>query len=257
MDINFLLLQTFLFLLAALANSLSAFAGGGAGLIQLPILLFLGLPFSVALATHKIASVFLGIGATCRHLNEGTINKSLSLFILLTGLPGVFLGARIILLISDRPASFFLGILTLFLGIYSFRKPQFGISDKQFNYSFIHLFLGGLVLFLIGILNGSLSSGTGLFVTMWLVRWFGLSYTKAIAHTLILVGLFWNGTGAITVGFNSQIKWSWLPMLITGSLFGGYLGAHLSLLKGNKIVKSVFEMISVSIGFSLVLRAFL
>jgi hypothetical protein len=31
--------------------------------------------------------------------------------------------------------------------------------------------VGGLVLFGIGVLNGSLTSGTGLFVTMWLVRW--------------------------------------------------------------------------------------
>jgi len=45
------------------ANAFSAFVGGGAGLLQLPALLFLGLPFSVALATHKVATVALGVGA--------------------------------------------------------------------------------------------------------------------------------------------------------------------------------------------------
>ncbi|WP_304941562.1 hypothetical protein [Marinobacterium rhizophilum] len=42
-----------LFVLSLLANGLSALAGGGAGLLQLPVLLFLGLSFSVALATHE------------------------------------------------------------------------------------------------------------------------------------------------------------------------------------------------------------
>ena len=42
-----------------LSNFISALSGGGAGLIQLPALLFFGLPFSKALATHKVASVAL------------------------------------------------------------------------------------------------------------------------------------------------------------------------------------------------------
>ena len=48
--------QFLLLIISYIANTFSAFAGGGAGLIQLPILIFLGLSFSVALATHKIAS---------------------------------------------------------------------------------------------------------------------------------------------------------------------------------------------------------
>ncbi len=43
-------------LIALVANALSAFAGGGAGLVQLPALILLGLPFAMALATHKLAS---------------------------------------------------------------------------------------------------------------------------------------------------------------------------------------------------------
>ena len=56
-----------LFIISLIANLLSALAGGGAGLLQLPALLMLGLPFPTALATHKIASVALGAGASIRH----------------------------------------------------------------------------------------------------------------------------------------------------------------------------------------------
>jgi len=53
-----------LFVASLAANFFSALSGGGAGLIQFPMLIFLGLPFGVALATHKVASVALGLGAT-------------------------------------------------------------------------------------------------------------------------------------------------------------------------------------------------
>ncbi len=55
--------QLLLFVIALAANIFSAFSGGGAGLVQLPALIFLGLPFSIALATHKVASVAVGLGA--------------------------------------------------------------------------------------------------------------------------------------------------------------------------------------------------
>lgn len=250
-----LLDQTLLFIISLVANLFSALAGGGAGLLQLPALLFLGLPFGVALATHKVASVFLGLGATLRHLKSSTFDWRFSAFILATGLPGVVLGASIILQIDERLSQLLLGFLTLSLGLYSWFKPQLGQTEEIGNRHFKGLLIGGLVLFFIGALNGSLTSGTGLFVTLWLVRWFGLDYKTAVGYTLVLVGIFWNGSGAITLGLLGDIEWSWLPALILGSLIGGYLGAHFAIVKGNKLVKRSFEVITVLVGISLVIKA--
>lgn len=61
------------------------------------------------------------------------------------------------------------------------------------------LAVGGLGRFFIGFLNGCLTSGTGLFCTLWLVRWFGLDSRAAVAYTLVLVSMFWNGAGALTL----------------------------------------------------------
>ena len=83
--------QLILFLIAVVANWFSALAGGGAGLIQLPILIFLGLPFPLALATHKIATVALGVGATTRHMREGHLDWRILLLIFLAGTPAVWL----------------------------------------------------------------------------------------------------------------------------------------------------------------------
>ena len=115
--------------------------------------------------------------------------------------------------------------------------------------------IGGMVLFVIGVLNGSLTSGTGLFVTLWLVRWFGLDYGRAVAYTLILVGLFWNGAGALSLGVQGQIAWSWVPMLLAGSIAGGYLGAHLAIAKGSQVVKRAFEVLALLMGASLLIKS--
>lgn len=245
--------QLVLFVISLLANAFSAFSGGGAGLIQLPALIFLGLPFSVALATHKVATVALGLGATARHLRERSLEGRFAQLMVAAGLPGVILGANLILSVPDRIAEIALGLLTAGLGIYSMLTPGLGQVDEPRHRDRRGLAIGAGVLFGIGVLNGSLTSGTGLFATLWLVRWFGLDYKRAVAHTLVLVGLFWNGTGALTLGLLSEIQWTWLPALLAGSLLGGYLGAHLAIKKGNRWIKRGFELVTLLVGAKLIL----
>lgn len=244
--------QLILLLVSLVANVFSAFAGGGAGLLQFPALIFLGLPFGVALATHKVASVALGVGATLRHLREKSLEWKFSLFVLAAGLPGVVLGAAFILDVPDAIARVSLGVLTIGLGVYSYLNKQLGLEHVPIHRTRRGYAIGGLGLFVVGVLNGSLTSGTGLFCTLWLVRWFGLDYRRAVAYTLVLVGLFWNGTGAVTLGILGEIRWSWLPALLLGSLLGGYLGAHWSIVKGNVWIKRVFEIITVLVGLKLI-----
>lgn len=245
--------QLLLFVISLVANIFSAFAGGGAGLLQFPALIFLGLPFGIALATHKVASVALGVGATLRHLRQSTLERRFVLFILAFGLPGVVLGASVILQFPDRAAEIALGSLTMMLGLYSWLQPQLGQELQPRHRHGAGLWLGGIGLFAIGVLNGSLTSGTGLFVTLWLVRWFGMDYQRAVAYTLVLVGMFWNGSGAVTLGLLGEIRWEWLPALLLGSLLGGYLGAHLAITRGNRAIKRVFEVVTILVGAKLIL----
>ena len=247
--------QLALFLLSLLANTFSAFSGGGAGLIQFPVLIFLGLTFSIALATHKIASVALGLGAVLRYLLTSHLERKFVLVILIAGLPGVVIGSRLIVFIPDKMAILALGILTGGLGLYSIFQSQLGQNYSYKNQHKQGFLIGGVGLFLLGILNGSLTSGTGLFVTLWLIVWFGLDYKRAVGYTLILVGLFWNGAGALTLGMITEIKWTWLPALLLGSLLGGYLGSHLAIKHGNRWIKRAFELVTLLISIKLIWTA--
>ena len=56
----------------------SAFSGGGAGIIQLPaILLLFEITFPVALATHKVSTVLLGLGASLKFFEKNIPNKKM------------------------------------------------------------------------------------------------------------------------------------------------------------------------------------
>ena len=53
-----------IFFISLFSNMFSAIAGGGAGLLQLPSLILFGVPYYQALASHKLATVALGIGGS-------------------------------------------------------------------------------------------------------------------------------------------------------------------------------------------------
>lgn len=189
----------FLFFGSLIANTLSSLAGGGAGLLQFPLLIFLGLPFGVALATHKLASVALGVGAAYSHFRSGKIPLSVAGYLVFTGSIGVVIGAHLVLMIPSDIAEILLGTMILALGIYSRFKKQLGQHEQPRNRHLQGWLFGGIGLTLIGVINGSLTAGSGLLVTLFLVRWFGYDYKQAVALTLICVGLFWNGIGGIAV----------------------------------------------------------
>lgn len=245
--------QFFLLLASILANAMSAFAGGGSGLVQLPAILLMGLPFSTALATHKIVTFALGLGAVSRFGQDKSIlDLRFAGFILICGLMGVLVGAYAILRVPDEIARPTLAFLIIALGLYSFFKKDFGQDYTPKNRDRKGQMLGGLALFCMGALNGSLTAGSGLFVTLFLIMWFGMDYRRAVAYTMTLVGLCWNLTGGLAlVAMGAPVHWPWVPVLLAGSFIGGYLGAHFNTLKGNAWIKRAFVAVTLLSGVAL------
>ena len=92
----------FIFLISFISNTFSAISGGGAGLVQLPALLLSGIPYYQALATHKVATVALGLGGSIRNFKYLTNDIYVLWQILLFGTPGVILGASIVKFLSEQ-----------------------------------------------------------------------------------------------------------------------------------------------------------
>ena len=242
-----------LFIVALISNIFSAFSGGGAGVIQLPaILLLYEMSFITALASHKVATVALGVGATLKYFRKIQFDSKFIVVCLILGLPGVVAGANIISMVNDSIARIMLGTLIIIIALYSFSSKNFGEETTQVKQSFARVIITVVLITLIAMLNGSLSAGTGLMFTVFLIIFYGMDYKTAIAYTLIIVGFFYNLVGAIALGLFTQINTSIVLPLILGSLFGGYLGAKLALSKDNKTIKTIYQLVTVTVGVSLI-----
>jgi len=241
-------------LISLFSNIFSAISGGGAGLLQLPALILFGVPYYEALASHKFATVALGIGGSLRNFKSLRDDIYKACQILIFGLPGVIVGTYIVEFISEKYLYLFLGLFSTFLAIYSFLKPDLGLTSGNNNINLFQKIRFFIFIFLIGILNGSISSGTGLLVTILLIKTFKMDFIHAISLTFFTVGIFWNFVGAIFLSKIGSVSSNILLLLLIGSFLGGYLGAHLSKLKGNLLIKKSFTIVCFLVGLSLFIK---
>ena len=244
----------FLFLVSFFSNIFSAISGGGAGLIQLPALLLFGIPYYQALALHKVATVALGFGGSLRNFRSFRSDLLIILILLIIGIPGVLVGASLVKIISNEYLYLIIGLVSIFLGSYSYTKPNLGLVTINKNIDYVTWARFIIFVFGISILNGSISSGTGLLVTILLIKTFGIDFLKAISITFFSVGIFWNASGAIALSRIGVFPFNILIVLISGSFLGGLLGAHLSNLKGNILIKRFFTFLCFLVGISLCLK---
>jgi len=250
-----LLKSIYIFLISFFSNTFSAISGGGAGLLQLPALLLSGVPYYQALASHKLATVALGIGGSLRNYKSLGNDISVAWQILIFGLPGVILGSFIVEFISEKYLYLILGIISILLAFYSFLKPDLGLSSGKKELNYVHKIRFFIFIFLIGILNGSISSGTGLLVTILLIKTFEMDFLRAISMTFFTVGIFWNFVGAVFLARIGSVSINLLIVLIIGSFTGGFFGAHLSKLNGNILIKKTFITVCIFVGISLLIKS--
>ena len=253
-DFNFLN-NFFIFLISFLSNTFSAISGGGAGLIQLPALLLSGFPYYQALATHKVATVALGLGGSVRNFKTLSNDFGVLWQILFFGTPGVVFGASIVNFLSEQYLYLLLGLFSIILAFYSLRKPSLGLKSVNNSINFKLKFNFIIPIFFIGILNGSVSSGTGLLVTFLLIKVYQLDFLRAVCLTFFSVGIFWNAIGAFFLSRIGYIPMDLLVTLVIGSFTGGYFGAHLSNLSGNKLIKKTFTFVCLLVGVSLLFKS--
>ena len=244
-----------IFLISFFSNTFSAISGGGAGLFQLPALILSGVPYYQALASHKLATVALGIGGSLRNYKSLRNDIYIAVQILIFGLPGVIFGASLVEFISEQYLYLILGVFSILLAFYSFIKSDLGLTSGNNNLNLIHKIRFLIFIFFIGILNGSISSVTGLLVTILLIKTFGMDFLRAISLTFFTVGIFWNFTGAIYLSKIGTVPQNILFLLLIGSFAGGYFGAHLSKLKGNELVKKTFTTVCLLVGISLFIKS--
>lgn len=235
-------LATFVFLALAsgFAGFVDAVAGGG-GLVQLPALL-IGIsdkPIPMILGTNKIPSIFGTSTAAASYFKKVRPDLRLTINMALPALIGSVAGAR---LASHFPTSVFHPLilaLLILVGIYTWRKPELGLSERLRYTHATRLWIVAACGLLIGFYDGLFGPGTGTFLVFLLVIVVGYEFLKASA-TAKLVNIATNFGAIATFQLSGHIWWRLGLALAIANVAGAVIGSRLAIRGGSPLVRKVF-----------------
>jgi len=216
---------------------------GGASLLSLPTLIFLGLPPAVANGTNRIAiAIQTGIGAA-GFKSKGVHNFPFVLYISTTAIIGSLIGARIAVDISGETFNRILSIIMLSVVLLLVFKPKTKVDDiveqlqgKKLIYSMIGFFF-------IGIYGGFINAGIGFIIIFFLHYFNGLSLVKTNA-TKVAVVFFYTLAALAVFSFNGKVNWLFGLVLAVGNGTGAWIASRYSVKKGDGFIR-IFLIIMV------------
>ncbi len=243
-------LEIVLLCVAALtAGVVDAIAGGG-GLVTLPAVLATGLPPHEALGTNKGQSVFGAFAALVRFYRAGLLNKHLASVTFPLGLVGSFLGAGLVLLMRPEVLKpLVLTLLVIVAGFLAFRRgPPPGERPEPPRKRL--LALGAVIALVIGTYDGFFGPGTGTFLIIAFSGLLGHGLTKASADAKVVN--FASNLAAVSLfAYRGLVLWHVALPMAAAQFAGGWIGAHLAVRGGDKLVRKVVLLVVVALVLKL------
>ncbi len=234
------------------AGTINSIAGGGS-LLTLPLLIFVGLPPTIANATNRIAIFVGGVGATSSFHRRGLIPFEWVRFALGPALVGVLLGTWGALRIGDVAFERVLAVILVLAAVWIIWHPIKPVvsGDAPIPEGGRRWVLRG-AFFLLGCYSGFIQAGIG-FLFLALLSANGLDLVRGNAVKVPLVLVF-TGLSIPLFAMNGMLDWSAGLMMAGGQFFGAKLGVHLQVLKGQAWVRNVLTVAIVVFAIRLVLR---
>jgi len=230
----------FLAIASGFAGFVDAMAGGG-GLIQLPALI-IGLPnkeLPLILGTNKVPSIFGTSAAARNYFKNLKPDIPLTITMMVPAFIGSMAGAAFA---ASVPKEFFKPFIVLLLtsvAIYTWRKPDLGMSENLKFTNQKRLFLVALIGLLIGFYDGIFGPGTGTFLVFFLVSGIGYAFLKA-SGTAKLVNIATNAGAILSFQITGHIWWQLGLLLAIANVSGAILGSRLAIKGGSPLVRKVF-----------------
>jgi hypothetical protein len=223
-------------LVGVLAGWLNVMAGGGS-LLTVPVMLFMGIPGPVANGTNRIAILAQNISAVAAFRRQGFSDFRLSLSLAAAAAVGALGGASIGVHLDgewfDRVlALVMIAVLVLMAtGHDKVRPAETGATPRR-------LVLGHVLMVGAGLWGGFIQIGVGFILMPILHRVLGLDLVRVNMHKVFIVLVY---TIVALLVFASQLELLWWTgaALALGSATGGWLGAHTTVRRGERLIRRV------------------
>lgn len=232
-----------LFLVGGVAGTLNVIAGGGS-FLTLPVMIFLGLPPTVANGTNRVAILVQNLGATGAFQRHRIIEWGLFARVVAPALVGAGLGTWAALAIGDEAFRRALAVLMVVVALWTLWDPfgtsrgTIGSPDEERGPG-RRLGTAGLAIafFLVGLYGGFVQAGVG-FLILAATTLAGLDLVRGNALKVLVI-LSFTPLALALFALGGKVEWGLGTALATGNLLGGFLGVHLTVLKGHAWVKRV------------------
>ena len=224
-----------LFIVGIVSGFINILAGGGS-LLALPVLIFLGLPATVANGTNRIAILIQNIAAIAGFHQHKVFPWRLSLLAAIPATLGAVLGANLALDIPEALFKKMLAGVMIAVLILTLADPTKHLrTAPQALIGFRRLiFLLGF--FGVGVFGGFIQAGVGfLIISVMLVTGFDLVATNAVK---VLVTFIFTVAALIIFIAHAQVDYLLGVVLGLGSAVGGWVGTRFSVKKGHNWIRA-------------------
>ena len=227
--------------IGVVAGFLNVMAGGGS-LLTVPAMVFMGVPGPVANGTNRIAILAQNITAITTFFSKGFADFKLSLTLAACAIPGAIAGA---LLGVRLEGDWFNRMLALImLGVMLIMHFDKGSKTAAENHqpSRTQLIRGHLLMLGVGFWGGFIQIGVGFIIMPVLNRVMGLDLVRTNMHKVFIIACY---TIVALIVFASQVEILWIvgAALALGNAIGGYLGAHFTVTRGERLIKIVLNLV--------------
>lgn len=223
--------------LVFLAGIIDAVAGGG-GIISLPAYIFAGIPIHIAYGTNKFASCIGTSISSIKFFRSGNIKIKPALLSAAGALIGSWFGAQIVLLLNEKYLNYCLIIILPIVSLFLLFNRNFGIKNKKEISNKKLYILSFIIGLLLGAYDGFFGPGTGTFLVICFTGILGFNLITASGNAKI-VNLASNFSALIAYILGGKVMFSIGVPAAVCAIAGNYLGAHLAIKNGDKIIKPI------------------
>ena len=238
------------FVLGAIVSLINSIAGGGSTL-SLPIMIFLGLPATVANGTNRIGLIIGNFSSAFNLARHGYLHKKIFLQLIMPTFLGALVGACFLVRIGDKLFQAILAIVICLVVVMSnLRKDILGKPPETPPEKLT--VKGALGFFGIAVYGCIVQVGVGFVQIFGLTRYTGLDpiHVNALKNALTNVFLI---VSTIALGMAGKIDWPIAIIMAVGAWFGGYLGSFTQRKKGNKFIQRFVSICSIGMAIALII----
>lgn len=228
---------------------INTLAGGGS-LISLPVLIFLGLPPSVANGTNRVAIVIQTALGTAGFKSKGVSTFPFNLYLGLSALVGAIIGAQIAVDIKGETFNRILAIVMIAVVLIIVFKPKIDVSNLEERLTGKYLWLGIIAFFFFGIYGGFINAGLGFIIILFLhyINRMNLVRTNA---TKVSVVFIYTLSALAVFALNDKINWTLGLVLAIGNGTGAWVASRVSVNKGDGFIKTFLVIMVVAMAIKL------